>query len=71
MKKALRFVSLVAAVALVAFALNLKPAYALGSCENINGGPCSPNGKTLRCLWNPNDGDQGLCICTDGLWDCL
>jgi len=70
MKKLFRLVFLAGVIGLASWALSITPAYALGSCENINGGPCSPEGKTLRCLWNPDDGGQGLCICTDGLWSC-
>jgi len=68
MKKLIRLVFLVGVVGLASWAVNTAPVHALGSCDNINGGPCSPDGRTLRCYWN--DGGEGLCVCTDGLWSC-
>jgi hypothetical protein len=68
MKKTFRLLFLVGALALTVWTLNAKPVYALGSCDNINGGPCSPEGRTLRCTWS--DGAPGLCVCMDALWSC-
>lgn len=32
-------------------------------CSEVHGTPCSPNGATKYCK-------DGMCLCTDGLWDC-
>jgi hypothetical protein len=67
-KRIARLVLLALLALLASWSLSVPPAYALASCDNLQGGPCSPEGRTLRCLWS--DGGQGLCICTDGLWSC-
>jgi len=69
MRKIFRLAFLAGVLVLTASTLNVKPAYAFGSCENIDGGACSPEGRTLRCLW-AEPGGQGECLCTNGLWSC-
>ena len=50
--------------------LDITPAYAYGPiCQNIQGGPCSPEGREQRCV-DALDGGPGLCVCNEGLWNC-
>ena len=50
--------------------LDITPACAYGPiCQNIQGAPCSPEGRERSCV-DAYDGGPGLCICNDGLWNC-
>lgn len=72
MMKKLSPLSFLAGIIGLAFVLLLAitPAYAHGPiCQNLEGGPCSPDGSQRSCV-DAIDGGPGLCICTDGLWDC-
>jgi len=64
MKNTLRLVALMGVLFLASLALSPRPAYALPYCDNLAGGPCSPDGKMITCNW-------GHCFCTDGLWECI
>jgi hypothetical protein len=64
MKNALRLVALVGVMFLVSWIGSPKPAYALPYCDNLAGGPCSPEGKMIECI-------SGHCWCTYGLWECI
>jgi hypothetical protein len=50
--------------------LDPTPAYGHGPfCQNLNGGPCSPEGREQSCT-DGYDGGPGLCVCNDSLWSC-
>jgi hypothetical protein len=50
--------------------VDLTPAQAAGPiCQNIQGGPCSPEGRERSCV-DGIDGGPGICVCSDGIWDC-
>lgn len=68
MKRLARLVLLALLVLLASWSLSAPPAYALASCDNLQGGTCFPEGKILRCLWN--GGGQGICDCEGGHWSC-
>lgn len=72
MKTSLRLVTLLGVMYLVSWALSPRPAYAFPSCENLSGGPCSPDGRMINCTWTSSDPTfPGHCFCTDGLWECI
>jgi hypothetical protein len=70
MKKLLRLALLAGLLMVAPVASNVTPAFAFGSCGNIDGGACSPEGRTLSCSWEGDPPSPGMCWCTDGLWAC-
>ena len=53
MKKTLRLVALMGAMLLASWALCPRPAYALPYCDNLAGGPCSPDGEDNHLQLGP------------------
>ncbi|HEV3456175.1 MAG TPA: hypothetical protein VHG32_06420 [Thermoanaerobaculia bacterium] len=69
MRKLLRLAFLAGLLLVAPVAPAVTPVYAFGSCENIIGNACSPDGRTLQCTW---EGDfAGMCTCSGGQWDCI
>ena len=66
MKPLSRLLLLLGALGLAA--LSSLPAYALPTCDHIQGWPCSPEGKVWNCNWIGGGG--GVCFCFDGHWEC-
>jgi hypothetical protein len=68
MKNAFRL-ALLLALAFAAFWMSTpKPAYALPTCDNLDGRSCLREGQGIACNWLGGGG--GACVCFEGTWSC-
>ncbi len=63
MNKAVRFVLMLALVALAAWTSMPKAAHALPVCNNLDGFECLKPNSSIRCTWVGQSG-AGICICS-------
>jgi hypothetical protein len=67
-KRLLVFAALVAVLALSVSLGGPATAFAIPSCQDLDGDPCSPNGAQTSCA--TVDGLKFTCTCRFGQWMC-
>jgi hypothetical protein len=69
LKRITLLASLVGALTLTVWLGNARPAFAAPVCNDLNGSACSPEGRSLSCIWEDGWG-WGGCSCFSGTWFC-